>query len=340
VPRTGLAYDEVADAIHALEKAGVTPSIRLIREKLGRGSLSTIAEHKRAVEAQRAEGPIEALPDPIAKGLLKGAQAFWQELIEAAEAEIASVKAEHDEQLFEANSALKQAREEVASAKDALGSSQARVAELESELSKRDAALEASASMHQGLKQDLAKLEAMHTALSDERDDLKAELVQSRKAATDAIAEGARLSERLEHLAAEHAADKAASAETVAGLESEITALRSDLRQERAARRTAEDACARVNEHGQSREQEQQRLAARLAERDTELQGVVERHAAFKAEVKAERKAHKEALAAREQRIKAAQTTLEKAEARLKRYESEEHRLLKDLLKTRQRDAS
>lgn len=340
MPRTGLAYDDVADAMRALEKAGVTPSIRLIREKLGRGSLSTIAEHKRAVEADRAEEPTEALPDPIAKGLLKGAQAFWQELIEAAEAEIASVKVQYDEQLSEANTALEQAREEIASTKDELGSSQARVAELENALSKRNAALEAAATTRQGLEQDLAKLNATHAALVAERDALKAELAQSRKATTDAMAEGARLSERLEHLAAEQAADKAASAATVAGLESDIAALRKDLEQERSVRRKAEDACARVNEQAQSREQELQRLAARLKEGDTELQRVVERHAALKAEAKAERKAHQEALAASEQRMNAAQATLEKAEARLKRYEDEEHRLLKALLKTHQRDAS
>ena len=77
MPRTGVTYDDVAESIHTLEKAGLKPSIRLIREKLGKGSLTTVAEHKRAYEAERAEGPTEALPDPIVKHLIKGAQAYW-----------------------------------------------------------------------------------------------------------------------------------------------------------------------------------------------------------------------------------------------------------------------
>ena len=340
MPRTGLAYDDVADAMHALEKAGVTPSIRLIREKLGRGSLSTIAEHKRAVEAERAEGPTEALPDPIAKGLLKGAQAFWQELIEAAEAEIASVKDQHNEQLAETDTALEQAREEVASAKDELGSTQALVAELEQALTERDAALEVADATRQGLEQDLARLKDAHAARGTERDELKAELTQSRQATTEAVAEGARLGERLEYLAAEHAADKAAFTESVAGLESECNALRDALERERAALRTAEDACARVNEQAQSREQEWQRLAASLQERDAELRTLAERHAALKAEVKAERRGHKEALAAHEHELQAVQAALDAAEARLSRYADEEHRLLKDFLESQRREAS
>ena len=57
MPRTGVTYDDVADSIHRLEKAGLNPSIRLIREKLGKGSLTTIAEHKREYEIANADTP-------------------------------------------------------------------------------------------------------------------------------------------------------------------------------------------------------------------------------------------------------------------------------------------
>ena len=43
MPRTGVSYDDVAESVLTLEKDGLKPSIRLIREKLGKGSLSTIA---------------------------------------------------------------------------------------------------------------------------------------------------------------------------------------------------------------------------------------------------------------------------------------------------------
>ncbi len=96
MPRPGVSYDDVAQAIHVLQKAGLNPSIRMIRETLGMGSLTTFAEHKRAFEADQAQEPSEALPDPIARHLIKGAQAYWQELVEAAEAEIEQVRRQAD----------------------------------------------------------------------------------------------------------------------------------------------------------------------------------------------------------------------------------------------------
>lgn len=340
MPRTGISYDDVADAAHALEKAGLTPSIRLIREKLGKGSLSTIAGHKRALDAKQATGPGQALPDPIAKGLLKGAQAFWQELVEAAEAEIASVQAQAEDKLAKANAALEAAREEAASANDGWGAAAARIAELEQTLNERDAALKDAKEQLLARAQDFARLEDVHAALKLERDELKASMTAKQQETTAAIAEGARLNERIEHLAADRAAEKAVFAGTIADLESECASRQEALDQEQSARRTAEAACARVNEQAQTREQELQRLISNLADRDAELRDLSKHHATLEADLMAERRVHEDALAAREQRIENLQTALDTAESKLERYEDEQHRLLKQLLQEHQEESS
>ena len=51
--RTGVTAEEVAAAVESLQSAGLAaPSIRMIRQKLGRGSLTTLARHKRELETQ------------------------------------------------------------------------------------------------------------------------------------------------------------------------------------------------------------------------------------------------------------------------------------------------
>ena len=41
MPRPGVSYDDVAQSINVLQMTGLNPSIRMIREKLGKGSLVT-----------------------------------------------------------------------------------------------------------------------------------------------------------------------------------------------------------------------------------------------------------------------------------------------------------
>lgn len=121
MPRTGVSYDEVAESIQSLEKAGLKPSIRLIREKLGRGSLSTIAEQKRAYDQDASQGPGDALPDPVTRGLIKGAEAFWQELVEAAEHEISVAKAAAEAEIGAASAAQRALENDLATIREENG---------------------------------------------------------------------------------------------------------------------------------------------------------------------------------------------------------------------------
>ena len=120
MPRTGVSYDVVVESIHILEKAGLNASIRNIRERIGKGSLTTIAEHKREYELATANTPREALPDPIAKGLLAGAEAYWQELVEAAEAEITRIQEAAEKSVTELTSHVSKLKAELADAQEAL----------------------------------------------------------------------------------------------------------------------------------------------------------------------------------------------------------------------------
>ncbi len=134
MPRTGISYDDVSDSIHTLEKAGLKPSIRLIREKLGKGSLTTIAEHKRRFESERDVGPSDSLPDPIARGLLVGAGQYWQELVDAAELEIDATRQAADSQVEELKTRLDTALQVTSTLQDELGSKLSAMDRLEKSL--------------------------------------------------------------------------------------------------------------------------------------------------------------------------------------------------------------
>lgn len=172
MPRTGVSYDDVAESILALEKAGLKPSIRLIREKLGRGSLSTIAEHKRAYDIESAQGPTEVLPDPIAKGLLKGAETFWQELIEAANSEIEEAQSAADTKIAESLAAQRTLEEQLATSNDQNGTLVAAVAERDERIAVLKARAEDTGTQLNDAHQDVVRLTeklASSEAMNEER---------------------------------------------------------------------------------------------------------------------------------------------------------------------------
>lgn len=209
MPRTGVSYDNVVESIHILEKAGLNASIRNIRERIGKGSLTTIAEHKRAYELTTASTPREALPDPIAKGLLSGAEAYWQELVEAAEAEIEKIQSSANETVTELTSQKSDLEASLADAQEAFnGESLARKAiedklvaakaaksDLESEIQAMSTELSATAA-----RLDEARQAAERTAAV--REDLAKQL-------TKAQGDVAKLVERSDNAASKHASELA-----------------------------------------------------------------------------------------------------------------------------------
>ena len=216
MPRTGVSYDDVVQSIHILEKAGLNPSIRNIRERIGKGSLTTIAEHKREYEIANADTPREALPDAIAKGLMKGAEAYWQELVEAAEAEIQTVRDGAEASRLDAERRLESTEAALSEARESVSDSSLRIDQLQSELAtanEQRVALEGQLSVqqaeNQGLATRVADLEAQLAKSDDER-------VAVLERLNEASGNSERLSERLENNATRHAAKQAASSKELA----------------------------------------------------------------------------------------------------------------------------
>ncbi|MEO1576005.1 MAG: DNA-binding protein [Pseudomonadota bacterium] len=188
---------EVEDAIQTLETAGLNPSIRLIRQKIGRGSLSTIATHKRAVDAERQADPGPALPDPVVKSLMNGASAYWQELVDAAEAQIT----EHQDKTDAAYATLREARDAAQAEADDLRAALAELKVEHSELARmastRTEAIAEQKTLLVAAKGARDEQERANRFLASELGDVRAALAESQRRNEERGAEVARLEERL-----------------------------------------------------------------------------------------------------------------------------------------------
>lgn len=77
MPRIGVTFDDVAQAATKLLSTGDSPSVFKVREILGTGSNSTIAEHLKQWRQQRSEQRTVPLPDGIPKELLPPLETLW-----------------------------------------------------------------------------------------------------------------------------------------------------------------------------------------------------------------------------------------------------------------------
>lgn len=71
--RTGVELDDVAAAMAALGAEGIRPTIRAIRDRLGRGSLGTIQRHLAAIQDREGAGTVSkvGIPESVATALAK-----------------------------------------------------------------------------------------------------------------------------------------------------------------------------------------------------------------------------------------------------------------------------
>ena len=303
MPRTGVSYDDVVESIHILEKAGLNASIRNIRERIGKGSLTTIAEHKREYEIATASAPREALPDPIAKGLMKGAEAYWQELVEAAETEITNVQELANETVAELT---------------------ARVAELEGNLVDAQEALNGESLAKKAVEDTLVVAESARTdletqlqATSTELSALSARLDEARQAAEKADAdrnqlaselknaqgEVARLVERNDNAASKHASELAKLNSELADALSKNESLSEELE---STRQAAEKAAQHARE---------QAARAKAAEKERkDAQGLV---ATLRDEVEQRRTSAAEARSSLETQLASQTALVEEKDARI-----------------------
>ena len=180
--RRGVTREAVESVHDALVAAGLTPSVRTVREKLGdTGSLTTIAEHLRAIHLERQEGPGPALPDPLVRKLVEGASGFWRDLSDAADqivegvrqsaaADIAAARAERDEALEQTT----RAREELGARRATLDTLERHLAETAARLERTEAEL-ATSRAEQDAAEERARIQR------DERNALERDLQAERK---------------------------------------------------------------------------------------------------------------------------------------------------------------
>ncbi len=110
--RTGIVYNDVKAAAYKLLTQGFSPSVQKIREVLGTGSNTTIAEHLRVWREEYAKKEIHHLPANMPQELVSAIEILWQTAMEQAENQLTEVKKSLDSQKerFNQDKALTQKR--------------------------------------------------------------------------------------------------------------------------------------------------------------------------------------------------------------------------------------
>jgi hypothetical protein len=99
MPRIGVTFDDVAQAATKLLSIGESPSVLKIREILGTGSNSTIAEHLKVWRQQKSEQRTVALPEGIPKALLPPLETLWHIANEQADSRFAFYREQTDRKM-------------------------------------------------------------------------------------------------------------------------------------------------------------------------------------------------------------------------------------------------
>lgn len=94
MPRVGVDYETIKHAAVKLLSQGHAPSVQKIREVLGTGSNTTIAEHLKMWREEHASKEIHHLPANMPKELICAIEVLWQTAMDQAAQQLASIK--HD----------------------------------------------------------------------------------------------------------------------------------------------------------------------------------------------------------------------------------------------------
>lgn len=92
--RNGVDYETVKQTAIKLLSQGTAPSVQKIREVLGTGSNTTIAEHLKVWRNEYAKKTIHHLPANMPKELISVFEVLWQTAIEQAGQQLTSIKEE------------------------------------------------------------------------------------------------------------------------------------------------------------------------------------------------------------------------------------------------------
>ena len=101
--RIGIQYTDVKHTAVQLLSQGVAPSVQKIRDKLGTGSNTTIAEHLNTWREEYANKEIHHLPANLPPELISATEVLWQAAMEQATHQLTAIKKELTEQQAKLN---------------------------------------------------------------------------------------------------------------------------------------------------------------------------------------------------------------------------------------------
>lgn len=90
--RNGVDYETIKQTAVKLLSQGIAPSVQKIREELGTGSNTTIAEHLKVWRDEYAKKTIHHLPANMPKELISAFEVLWQTAMEHAQNHLAEYK--------------------------------------------------------------------------------------------------------------------------------------------------------------------------------------------------------------------------------------------------------
>lgn len=95
--RHGLSYDDVKYTAIKLLSQGESPSVQKIRDTLGTGSNTTIAEHLKVWREEHKNQEIHHLPANMPKELVAAIEVLWQTAMEQANNQLVAIKQNLDQ---------------------------------------------------------------------------------------------------------------------------------------------------------------------------------------------------------------------------------------------------
>ena len=96
--RVGVDYETIKHTAIKLLSQGHAPSVQKVREALGTGSNTTIAEHLKTWREEHASKEIHHLPANMPKELISAIEVLWQTAMDQAVQQLASIKHDLNEQ--------------------------------------------------------------------------------------------------------------------------------------------------------------------------------------------------------------------------------------------------
>jgi myosin heavy subunit len=90
--RQGVSYENVKHAAMTLLSQGITPSVQKVREILGTGSNTTLAEHLAVWREEQQQKSIVHLPASLPKELIASLEVLWQTAMDHAENQLSTYK--------------------------------------------------------------------------------------------------------------------------------------------------------------------------------------------------------------------------------------------------------